>query len=91
MMNLEFRSSVVRVRIRLRPCERGDKLKPGLVGTIITITITKTQLKKHSEKVTGSLSLGRIIDTEIEHSCFSVRENSLTLVRKVILQVKVSG
>ena len=76
MMNLEFMSSVVRVRIRLRP---------GLVGTIITITITKTQLEKHSEKVTGSLSLGRTIDTEIEYIWFSVRENSLTVVRMVIL------
>ena len=33
----------------------------GLVGMIITIIITETQIEKHSEKVTGSLLIGRTI------------------------------
>ena len=36
------------------------KVRSGLVGLIVTVTKIKTQMVKHSEKVTVSQSLGKI-------------------------------
>ena len=51
----KFITSVVERNFRLRSCASVS----GLVGSIITITITKTQIEKHSEKFLGSLLLGK--------------------------------
>ena len=56
----------------------------GLVGVIITIILTETQIDKHSEKVMGSLPIGRTIVMLKGNGWFSL------LVRKQLLQRRES-
>ena len=41
-MNLEFKTSVVRGRVQLTPCEMGTKVNVKTCGVDITLTKTKT-------------------------------------------------
>ena len=46
-MNLELKTSVVRGKIQLRPCQKGTKINVRTCRDGITLTITKTQIDKH--------------------------------------------
>ena len=46
-MNLEMKTSVVKKRIRLRPCEKGTKVNVRTSRDGVTLSITKPQIEKH--------------------------------------------
>ena len=74
-MKLEFKTSVVRERIQLRPCEMGTKVNVRTCGYDITLCITKTRIDKNYKK--KAPPVGRTVGAATRISSFSVKVRTI--------------